>query len=66
MENAKVTLTKRELQLIEYALKKRWNEPSLSDELFNEYYDTYRLIKEARQRAQGKTIEFPSKSIELI
>lgn len=66
MESAKITLTKRELQLIEYALKKRWNEPDLNYELFNEYYDTYRLIKEARQRTQGKVIEFPSKSIEII
>ena len=64
--DVKIKLTKRELQLIEYALKQRCNEADLSDEVFDEYYDTYTLIKEARKRAQGKTVEFPSKAIELI
>ena len=62
----KVTLNKRELQLIEYALKQRCNDPSLSDEVYDEYYATYNFIKEARKRAHGRTVEFPSKYIELI
>jgi hypothetical protein len=57
--------TEREVKLLEYALKLKCNQSNLSDEVFNEYYDLYMFIKEARKRVQGVKVEFPSKHITI-
>jgi hypothetical protein len=57
--------TEREVKLLEYALKLKCNQANLSDEVYNEYYDLYTFIKEARKRVQGIKVEFPSKYITI-